>query len=40
LVPMHERCPTPIPFAQQDDPQEPEERPHPFAALAQLKQDR
>jgi len=40
LVPMHERCPTPIPLAQQDDPQEPEERPHPFAALAQLKQDR
>ncbi|MFY8125308.1 MAG: YceD family protein [Hydrogenophaga sp.] len=40
LVPMHERCPTPIPMAQQDDPQEPKERPHPFAALAQLKKGR
>jgi uncharacterized protein len=40
LVPMHEDCPSPIPQAQQDEPQESEERPHPFASLAQLKQGR
>ncbi len=37
LVPMHEHCASPLPVAQQDDPKVPDERPHPFAALAQIK---
>lgn len=40
LVPMHEHCPSPHPLAQQALSQEADERPHPFAALARLKQDR
>ncbi len=40
LVPMHDSCPTPIPLAQHDEPDVADERPHPFAALAQLKQGR
>jgi len=40
LVPMHESCPSPISVAQQDDPEVQDERPHPFAALAQLKSRR
>lgn len=38
LVPMHEQCPEP-PVLQTDDVPEPE-KPHPFAALAQLKKPR
>jgi uncharacterized protein len=41
LVPMHDSCPAPIPVVQQDDTTPiADERPHPFAALAQLKQGR
>lgn len=36
LVPMHERCPDPPVFRAGEDAA-PEDRPHPFAALAQLK---
>lgn len=38
IVPMHERCPTPLPMAAEEAPvNEETDRPHPFAALAALK---
>jgi uncharacterized protein len=38
LVPMHETCPNPLAVPETDAGDEvPAERPHPFAALAQLK---
>ena len=41
LVPRHEDCPEPLPMGELGDPEPaadaPPERPHPFAALAQLK---
>jgi len=41
LVPRHEECPEPLPMGDPVDPEPaadaPPERPHPFAALAQLK---
>jgi len=41
LVPRHEDCPEPLPMGDPVDPEPaadvPPERPHPFAALAQLK---
>ena len=40
LVPMHEHCPSPIPVPQPAPSPQDDERPHPFAALARLKQDR
>jgi uncharacterized protein len=38
LVPRHDLCPEPLPLAQQEH-DEAEERPNPFAALAALKRD-
>jgi uncharacterized protein len=38
IVPMHERCPMPLPMAADEAPATEEtDRPHPFAALAALK---
>jgi uncharacterized protein len=34
LVPVHDKCPQPLPLPNNEDA---EETPHPFAALAQLK---
>lgn len=41
LVPLHDRCPQPVVMQAGEVADAPaEERPHPFAALARLKQDK
>ncbi|MEI7784900.1 MAG: DUF177 domain-containing protein [Betaproteobacteria bacterium] len=37
LVPMHETCPQPPTLASDDSAEPADDKPHPFAALAQLK---
>lgn len=37
IVPLHESCPEPLPLPAEVEPEQPEERPNPFAALQVLK---
>lgn len=39
-VPRHDVCPGGAPLAQPEEPVQPQKRPSPFSALAQLKQNR